>query len=105
MLQAQQEDADLRPIMTYLEHGVLPENEKLAKSLALTQSQYLVQDRILYFIKSGGTLRVVPPNKMREKLFKEAHGGRCDGHLGEAKVYSELNRHYWWPIMRKDIAL
>jgi len=42
---------------------------------------------------------------MREKLFKEAHGGRCDGHCGEAKVYSKLNRHYWWPIMRKDIAL
>jgi len=45
------------------------------------------------------------PNKMREKLFKEAHGGRCDGHRGEARVYSELNRHYWWPVMRKDIAL
>ena len=101
--QAQLEDPDLRVIVTYLEHRILPEDEKLSKSLALTQSQYLVQDSILYFVEGDGTLRVIPPTKMREKLFKEAHGGRCGGHLGEVKIYSELNRHYWWPTMRKTL--
>ena len=37
-------------------------------------------------------------------LFEEVHAGKFGGHLGDAKVFSSLNRHYWWPKMRSDIA-
>ena len=55
-------------------------------------------------MESDSTLRVIPPEKMREQLFKEAHGGRFGGHPGDVKVHSELQRHYWWPEMRKDVS-
>ena len=40
----------------------------------------------------------------RSILFREALGGRFGGHLGEVKVHSELQRHYWWPEMRKNVS-
>ena len=36
--------------------------------------------------------------------MEEAHGGTFGGHLKEAKVHSQLSRHFWWPTMRKDIT-
>lgn len=54
-------------------------------------------DSVLYHIQQDGSLRVIPPGNLREELFHQAHGGIYGGHLGDAKVYSELLRHYWWP--------
>ena len=100
----QREDPHLKIIITYLETGVLPEDENSARNLVLSESQYLLEDGILYRVQSDSTLRVIPPQKMREQLFKEVHGGRFGGHLGDVKVHSELQRHYWWPEMRKDVS-
>ena len=52
----QRQDKELAAIISYLETGVLPEDEKLAKTLALTQSQYTVQDQILYRVEPDSTL-------------------------------------------------
>ena len=38
------------------------------------------------------------------QLVQQSHGGKFEGHLGDAKVYSMLSRHYWWPRMHKGIA-
>ena len=91
-------------IITYLETGVLSSDEKLARRVALTQPQYVVEDRVLYRLEGDGTLRVIPPTQLREWIFQEAHGGRLGAHLGDLKVYSQLRRHFWWNGMRADIA-
>lgn len=101
---AQRQDEELSSIITYLETGVLPSDEKLARELALAYSQYLLQDDVLYRVESDSTLRVIPPKSTREHLFQQAHGGRFGAHLSDVKVHSELRRHYWWPGMRKDIT-
>ena len=100
----QRGDAELAPVIRYLESGTLPEDAKLAKALALNKSQYVLQDGILYHMESDSTLRVIPPTSARAQLFQQAHAGRFGGHLGDAKVHSELRRHYWWPKMRTDIT-
>ena len=100
----QREDDELKVIMTYLEKGVLPEAGQTAKRVALTQSQYVVKDGVLYRVASDSTLRVIPPMPMCESLFREAHCGRFGTHLGDSKVHSELNKHYWWEGMRSDIT-
>ena len=57
------------------------------------------EDGTLYHVKFDSTLCMITPEKMRvtpemrEQLFKEAHGGRFGGHLGDVKVHSELQRH------------
>ena len=100
----QRGDPELAAIIKFIETGVLPEDEKFAKSLALTQSQYSLEDGILYHVEADSTLRVIPPSSKREALFKQARGGKFGGHLGNIKVHSELQRHYWWPNMRGDVS-
>ena len=89
-------------IVTYLEVGVLPEDDRIAKRIVLTQSQYVIDDGVLYRIASDSTLRVIPPSPMRETLFQEAPCGKFGAHLSGSKVHSELRKHYWWEGMRSD---
>ena len=100
----QRSDPELRCVITYLETGVLPEEEKLARRVALTRSQYVIEDNVLYKLEGDGTLRVIPPTPLRSQIFQEAHGGRFGAHLSAVKVYSELRRHFWWDGMRGDIT-
>ena len=44
----QRQDAELAPIFTYLETGILPTEVNAARRLALTATQYTVEDNVLY---------------------------------------------------------
>ena len=37
-------------------------------------------------------------------LYQEAHAGKFGAHLSDTKVHGELQRHYWWNSMRRDIT-
>ena len=49
------------------------------------------------------TPHVVPLTRQSKHLWNNAHSGDYGGHLQDAKVHSQLSRHYWWLSMRKDI--
>ncbi len=66
--------------------------------------QYEVVDGILYHVEADRTLRIIPPRGDREKLFHEVHDGVFGAHQRDAKMRSELNRHYWCQGMRSDIV-
>ena len=100
----QRRDEDLAAIIEYLETGILPSDEKVARTLVLSKSQYVLEDAVLYKVEQDSTLRVIPPEDQRERLFKDAHGGVFGAHLSDTKVHSELRRHYWWAGMRSDIT-
>ena len=60
----QRSDEGLAAIITYIETGVLPEEEKLAKQVALTSPLYTVQNRVLYRKRchtSGGAPQCISP--------------------------------------------
>ncbi len=97
------EDTDLRCIVEFIMNGSLPEDQKKARELALTRTQYKVVDGVLYHVQLDKTLRVIPPLGVRDKLFHEVHDRTFGAHLKDAKVHSELAKHYWWPGMRADI--
>ena len=50
------------------------------------------------------TLRIVLPLKDRKKYFESAHAGVFGGHLGSAKVYGQLAKHYRWSGICQDIV-
>jgi hypothetical protein len=100
----QRADTELQPLVEYLKTGSLPPGDKEARKIVLASSQYMLEDDVLYRVEDNGTLRVVPPTDMRESLFMEVHGGKFGAHLSDAKVYSEIRRHYWWVGMRRDIT-
>ena len=93
----QRGDSELAAIVTYLETRVLPAEEKFAKRPALTQSQDLISCQGRQHSASHSPLEFP-----REAI--PTSPSRCFGaHLGDAKVHSELRRHYLWG-MRADIT-
>ena len=100
----QRQDKELAPVICYLETGLLPDDERLARTITLSASKYVLEDDVLYQVEQDSTLCIIPPTDQREKLFQEAHGGVFGAHLSDVKVHSELQRHYWWSGMRRDIT-
>ena len=96
--------ASLAVILAYLQKRELPEKEEVARELVLGESRYTAIDGVLYRVEQDKTLRIIPPTAERRHLFLEAHEGPFSGHLREAKIHSQLARHYWWQGMRKDIS-
>ena len=97
-------DPYLQDIIIYSSDGILPEDDIKAREIVLGRSQYEVLDGVLFKVESDGHLKVVVPESDRERLFKEVRAGKFGGHLRDAKIYSQLNRHYWWPGMSQDIV-
>ncbi|GJS74387.1 hypothetical protein Tco_0707228 [Tanacetum coccineum] len=44
-------------------------------------------------------------NNLRKVVVNEAHRSRYSIHLGADKMYKDVKEYYWWPCMKKDIAL
>ena len=57
---------------------------------------------LLYFLN-----RLWVPNRdnLRTLILNEAHKSRYSIHPGADKMYNDLRSQYWWPDMKKDIAL
>ena len=54
---------------TPLARGTLPSDERKAQGLALTKSQYLLKDGVLYGVEKDKTLCVIPPRSLRKEPF------------------------------------
>lgn len=85
----QRKDPELLHIIQYLESGVLPEDERRAREIALTHSQYSIVDQVLYYIERDKTLRVIPATSDRKRIFDEAHSETLGGHLRDAKIHGQ----------------
>ncbi|KAI3715141.1 hypothetical protein L6452_22111 [Arctium lappa] len=44
-------------------------------------------------------------NNLRLTILEEAHRSRYSIHPGADKMYKELKEYYWWPGMKKDVAM
>ncbi|KAK1427827.1 hypothetical protein QVD17_16523 [Tagetes erecta] len=89
ILNAQQTSVTTGNMYTEMSCGV--ENQLVTKS-----------DDLLYFMD-----RIWIPNRdnLRTIILNEAHKSRYSIHPGSDKMYMDLRKQYWWPGMKKDIAL
>jgi len=94
---------DFESTIVFLKEGTLPADSKSAKKLVLMAQQFSLIDGVLYHVQTDGCLMVAVPESLYYKLFEEAHRGLFSGHLHEAKINSQLRKHYWWPGTRSDI--
>ena len=44
-------------------------------------------------------------NNLRDMVLEESHRSKYSIHPGADKMYKDLKEYYWWPGMKKDIAL
>ena len=64
------------------------------------ESGVLLYDNGLWY---RGDRLVVPGRDLRREVCGQAHDSPYSGHFGQTKTIDLVQRHYWWPGMRKDI--
>ena len=89
----------------YLDRGVLPTDEKLAKRLVLEHSLFTIQDDVLFYVDVAreNSLRVAVPSNSQRKLLEEVHGCKPSGHFAAKSMYNILARRYLWDRMYGDV--
>jgi len=101
----QQCDLELRPLLTYLQKGILPEEKTQARRTAVMCSELEIVDNILYYVdkKPNNRKCIVVPKCCQDKLMQEAHAGSFAGHFAAKGMYDSLSRLYRWEGMYSDI--
>ena len=105
MASQQRVDPKLKAIIEYLDGGVLPTDEKLAKRLVLECSRFTIQDGVLFYVDTArkNSLRIAVPSDSQRKLLEEIHGGSLSGHFAARSMYNILARQYWWEGIYGDV--
>jgi hypothetical protein len=105
LVQLQRQDPELNAIFRYLEDGILPEDCREARCLALEKASYDIVDGVLCYTNPDlpDDLRIAVPLCLRSTLLRENHEGKFAGHFAERKLYSTLRTKYWWKGMRADV--
>ena len=62
----------------------------------------LQTDGVRYFKRRVSIPKV---SNLRELILNEAHKSRYSIHPGADKMYKDLKEYYWWPGMKKDVAV
>ena len=112
--QLQMKDADLRPLICWLESEERPrESDVLLQSAStrhfwLCRSQLKLKQGVLYYIweedKSHRWLLVVPTG-LKESLLQQCHDSKFGGHLGREKTLATLKQRFLWHGMATDVKL
>src|SRR5581483_10192732 len=89
-------------ILEAQEEALKVENLKKETLHQLEKDFEVKSDGIRYFKDRVWIPRV---DQLRSMIINEAHQTRYSVHPGADKMYKGLKEHYWWPGMKKDIAL
>ena len=105
----QRQDMELAPTIEFLEIRILHTEKTTARKIVLTASQYTMEEHVLYHIEQDGTLRVttlrlIPRAAHQEMLSQRVYRGAFGTNLRDAKVFSELRRHYWWYGLKTNVT-
>ncbi|KAJ9542061.1 hypothetical protein OSB04_028567 [Centaurea solstitialis] len=90
-------------VQTSLKNQILEAQEEALKTLHQLEKELVVRsDGVRYFKDRVWIPKV---DQLRSTIMDEAHQTKYSVHTGADKMYKGLKEHYWWPGMKKDIAL
>ena len=115
---AQQNCPEIGPYYDFIQYGVLPEDNKLARKLAHQEDQYIIIDDVMYHRHNPGqrskfrpdlhlciSKQVVVPINYRARLLDQYHDAMVGGgHQGYDRTYYALKHKYFWPRMYTDVC-
>jgi transposase InsO family protein len=112
MQKKQEECPEFGPIIFYLQTGELPLDGKKARTIALTATQYFLEEGILYHLPySTRNAKRAPlldkqlcvPVSLRSDLLKSRH--EVSGHAGSRRLYLSLSTTFYWCSMFSDARI
>ena len=91
-------DPKVMEVIRFLEQGILPDDEKRARKLALQEHQYVIVDKVLYHLysKQADHKQVVVPEHLRKTIMEETHRRPMSGHFSGQRLFNTLRRRWWW---------
>ncbi|KAI3754911.1 hypothetical protein L1987_54703 [Smallanthus sonchifolius] len=103
MLQCVQIQTDIQNLILEAQHVSVTEGNMYDEMSCGVELQLESKPNgLLYYLN-----RIWVPDRddLRTFLMNEAHKTRYSIHPGADKMYQDLRQQYWWPGMKKDIAL
>ena len=108
----QRKDSDLKPIIAYLETGILPESQKDARRILLEASDFVLVDEVLYHGRKANSRRtkqmiafqLVLPKLLVPVILQMAHDSPLGGHSGIQNTLDCVKEHYFFKRMGKIIT-
>jgi len=108
----QAEDYDLGPVFEWLSGHEIPTPNALKAYLNATKKLWdqvpaihLLDGVMVRKFEDDPTVVLVVPHQLRKSLFHLIHARPLAAHLGTKRVYHQLRTLYYWPVMKKDVAL
>ncbi|XP_075667544.1 uncharacterized protein LOC142637124 [Castanea sativa] len=91
------------PIITFLQHGVLPEDGTMAEKVRRSAPRYwLSEEHKLYRRSYAGPYLLCVHPEIVEPLLEELHEEVCGSHTGgRSLAHRAMTQGYWWPNMQK----
>jgi hypothetical protein len=90
-----------------MDHTILDEIRQKYQTDPLTKNilqhgheRFAVKDGIIY---NDNRIWIPRDNALRTRLLTEQHDTPISGHLGELKTLERLQRHFYWPDMRRMV--
>jgi len=104
VLQVQNKESWMAPIISYLKDGTLPEGKDEARKLRVRSARYVLLNYALY--KRGFSqpyLRCLSPDEANYVL-REVHEGACGNHSGaRSLIHKVVRAGYYWPTIQADV--
>ncbi|KAM2045314.1 hypothetical protein ACFX1T_009523 [Malus domestica] len=92
-----------QPLINYLEHGMLPDDQKHRSKVRRRANRFLYYKGTLYRRSFEGVLLRCLSEEEANQAMEEAHSGICGAHQSGPKLHFQLKRMgYYWPSMVKD---
>ena len=103
-MQEQRKDAQLGQLIDYIENGVLPDNDKDSKKIVSQALNFVILDKVLYFIdrRKPTRRRAAVPKHLQNQVLQEYHRGKMAGHFSGSRLYATLCYKWWWQNMYTD---
>ena len=110
----QRQDADLEPLIRWLEADVSPTEADLMLQSSSTKHMWLYREHlklrqgILFYKWDHGlwkTLLLVIPGSLKDKVIQLFHDTMSGGHLGHEKTMEKIKQRAYWYGMSTDVSL
>ena len=99
-------DPEVQKFIDLVECGELPEDELIARKMALQQSLFTVIDGVLYYVdlKRNNCKRAVVPQSLKKQILEQTHAGPFGGHFSGQRMFNVLVSSWWWEHMFGDVT-
>ena len=104
MITEQAKAPELKQLITFISHGVLPLEEAIARKMALQRYLFTIVEGVLYYVdpKRDNRKRAVVPKHLQKRILEEVHAGPYGAHFSGQRMLSTLVSSWWWERMFSD---